>query len=92
MRRTILSKILAATALGAALTASGAPSPAAAARVEAPWCAVVQIGGGNYSTNCIFWTVEQCVPHVISGNRGSCELNPAYDGPPPRKKSTRKTR
>jgi hypothetical protein len=49
---------------------------------EAPWCAVNNIGWGNVTEDCSFWTLEACVPHVIAGNRGFCNQNPRYTGPP----------
>ena len=45
---------------------------------NAPWCAVVNIGFDEISRSCIFQTVEDCVPHVLAGNRGSCEPNSDY--------------
>ena len=69
-----------------------APSPAAPARAQAPWCAIMQVGWDNVVTDCSFWTLEQCVPFVISGNRGFCQENPAYEGPPPRSKASRRAR
>jgi hypothetical protein len=89
MRRTILPITFAATALAAVLTALTASTPAAAARAEAPWCAIMQTDRDNVVTDCSFWTFEACVPFVIGGNRGFCQQNPAYEGPPPRKKTYR---
>ncbi|HEX4409609.1 MAG TPA: DUF3551 domain-containing protein [Xanthobacteraceae bacterium] len=42
---------------------------------DAPWCAVVNTGKGVV-WDCQYQTVEQCVPNVIAGNRGFCNLNP----------------
>jgi hypothetical protein len=36
-----------------------------------PWCAVTDMGTGN-------WSLQQCVPHVLSGNRGFCNQNPSF--------------
>lgn len=45
---------------------------------DAPWCAVVSVGTGNVVWDCRFFTVEECVPNVLGGNRGFCNLNPGY--------------
>jgi hypothetical protein len=45
---------------------------------DAPWCAVLQIGTGSVSWHCYYRTVEECVPNVLAGNRGSCNLNPYF--------------
>jgi hypothetical protein len=43
---------------------------------DAPWCAVVNIGTSGVHWDCEYQTVEACVPNVLAGNRGFCELNP----------------
>jgi hypothetical protein len=45
---------------------------------DAPWCAVLQIGTGSVTWQCYYRTVEECVPNVLAGNRGSCSLNPYF--------------
>jgi hypothetical protein len=45
---------------------------------DAPWCAVLQIGTGSVTWHCYYRTVEECVPNVLGGNRGSCNLNPYF--------------
>ncbi len=47
---------------------------------DAPWCAVLQIGTGSVTWHCYYRTVEECVPNVLAGNRGSCNLNPYFTG------------
>ena len=47
---------------------------------EAPWCAVISMGRGEAYWDCQYRTVEECVPHVIAGNRGFCNPNPAWSG------------
>lgn len=42
---------------------------------DAPWCAVINLGMGDVSWDCRYRTVEECVPNVIAGNRGFCNLN-----------------
>ena len=48
---------------------------------NAPWCAVVNLGMGDVYWDCQYRTVEECVPNVIAGNRGFCNLNPYGPGP-----------
>ena len=45
---------------------------------DAPWCAVLQVGTGSISWHCYYRTIEECVPNVLAGNRGSCNLNPYF--------------
>ena len=42
---------------------------------------------GDLATDCSYWTLEQCVPYVITGNRGFCEQNPNYTGPAERRRA-----
>jgi hypothetical protein len=44
---------------------------------DAPWCAVIEIGTGAVYWDCQYPTLEACVPNVLAGNRGFCNLNPA---------------
>jgi hypothetical protein len=46
---------------------------------DAPWCAVTDVGRG-VTWDCRYRTIEACVPNVIAGNRGFCNLNP-WPGP-----------
>jgi Protein of unknown function (DUF3551) len=48
---------------------------------DAPWCAVQDLGAGDVVSDCEFRSVEECVPHVIAGNRGFCNLNPRFVPP-----------
>ena len=70
-------------AIGIAAVAAGATfgAPAGYASGNAPWCAVVNLGWGDVYWDCQYRTIEECVPNVIAGNRGFCNLNPY--GPPP---------
>jgi len=43
-----------------------------------PWCAVVSTGNGNVTWDCQYNSIEECVPNVLSGNRGFCNVNPAF--------------
>ncbi len=54
--------------------------PVWAQAAEAPWCAVVNAGLGDMIWDCQYWTFEACVPNVLSGNRGFCNMNPRWDG------------
>jgi len=47
---------------------------------DAPWCAVINIAGGDVYWDCRYHTIEECRPNVIAGNRGFCNLNP-WPGP-----------
>jgi hypothetical protein len=48
---------------------------------DSPWCAISQVGDGDGQWDCQYETVEECVPHVIQGNRGNCSPNPHYTPP-----------
>jgi hypothetical protein len=48
---------------------------------DAPWCAVINLGMGDAPWDCRYRTVEECVPNVIAGDRGSCSPNPYGSGP-----------
>ena len=47
---------------------------------DAPWCAVENTGEGSVREICEFWTIEACQREVISGNRGTCGVNPYWTG------------
>lgn len=67
---------------GVALLAATAVVPTQASadiRIgTARWCAVTNSGRQNVTWDCHYATIEQCVPNVIAGNRGFCNLNPAF--------------
>ena len=70
---------VAASGLGAALLLATLASPSHAGTIgNAPWCAVQNLGAGDIIWDCEFMTAEQCQPAVIAGNRGYCNLNPAW--------------
>ena len=64
-----------------------------AAAYEPPWCAVISLGTGSVYWDCRYRTIEECVPNVLSGNRGWCNPNPYFVGQPvearPQKRRTR---
>jgi hypothetical protein len=71
----------------AAVMGAGVPAAHAGTVGNAPWCAVQSLGDGDVEWDCEFRTVEACVPNVIAGNRGFCNINPsfvppAYGAPP----------
>jgi hypothetical protein len=62
------------------------PAPAAVRhwqRPVAPWCAVYAMGWGETRWDCVYPSLEACVPFVIAGTRGFCNPNPRYPGPIP---------
>ena len=42
----------------------------------APWCAVVSAGPAMVEWDCNYYSIEECRPNVLAGNRGSCIPNP----------------
>lgn len=45
-----------------------------------PWCAFINVGTGSIYEDCQYRTVEECVPNVLAGNRGTCNPNPRWEG------------
>jgi hypothetical protein len=45
---------------------------------EAPWCAVLNMGNGDAYWDCQYYSLQECVPNVLAGNRGFCNPNPRY--------------
>lgn len=63
---------------GAAVAAAiGLHAPPSHAFGSAPWCAVIELGSGTVYWDCQYRTIEECVPNVVAGNRGSCTQNPS---------------
>jgi hypothetical protein len=75
--KIIMRLMLAVSAVAAALCFDIPPSQASG---NDPWCAVVSIGAGEMEWNCHYRSVEECRPNVIAGNRGFCNMNPAWPG------------
>lgn len=75
------SLIGAAAAAGLAILASGAAEAQPNFMGPGRWCAVTNMGR-NVVWDCIYPSIEACRPNVIAGNRGFCNLNPSYAGPP----------
>jgi hypothetical protein len=42
---------------------------------DAPWCAVLNLGMDT-RWDCRYRTAEECLPNLITGDRGSCSPNP----------------
>jgi hypothetical protein len=57
---------------------------------EGPWCANINIGTGNVYEDCQYWSFEACQPNVLAGNRGFCNVNPRWVGPPPDRRARQK--
>ncbi|MGO8921883.1 MAG: DUF3551 domain-containing protein [Xanthobacteraceae bacterium] len=76
--RSVTKLAIAAAGLAAGLMFG---APAGRASGDAPWCAVINLGMGDVYWDCRYRTVEECVPNVIAGNRGFCNLNPWGPGP-----------
>jgi Protein of unknown function (DUF3551) len=76
-----VAKTLAKLTIGvtAAVAATSFGTSPGRAYGDAPWCAVINLKGDVY-WDCQYRTVEECVPNVIAGNRGFCNLNP-WPGP-----------
>jgi Protein of unknown function (DUF3551) len=75
--KTLAKLTFGIVALAAATSFGTSPSQAFG---DAPWCAVINIGAGTVYWDCQYRTVEECVPNVLAGNRGFCNLNP-WPGP-----------
>jgi hypothetical protein len=75
--RTITNLMIAAAALVTAVVVHG-PESRAGTVGNAPWCAVQNYGAGDIMWDCEFLSAEQCAPAVSAGNRGFCNLNPAW--------------
>jgi hypothetical protein len=77
-----VAKTLAKLTIGLAVLATETWFGTSASRAygDARWCAVYSVGRDAY-WDCQYRTVEECVPNVIAGNRGFCNLNP-WPGPP----------
>lgn len=68
----------------AAILCVDVPSGQAQIVGNAPWCAVMEIGAGEVEKDCEYFSVQECAPNVIAGNRGVCQMNPYYRAAPPR--------
>ena len=70
MSRIILAGAVAVAALVLSLQPAGAS--------EAPWCAVTSGGAGDMHWDCHYCSIDECLPNVLAGNRGWCNLSPYF--------------
>ena len=77
MSRTVTNLLFAVATVAATVCLK---APAAHAFGDAPWCAVIELGSDDSYWDCQYRTVEECVPHILAGNRGGCNVNP-WPGP-----------
>lgn len=68
-------------ALAFAVTAVIAAERPAAAGINEKWCAVLRQDEEGVRWECQYATFEACRVHVVAGDRGFCDLNPAYVEP-----------
>jgi hypothetical protein len=83
--KTIARVLLATAAVIAAsvaVLALAMPASRAGSYGDAPWCAVQNLGAGDVVWDCQYQTMAQCAPQVLAGNRGFCNMNPAWSPPP----------
>jgi Protein of unknown function (DUF3551) len=73
MAKTVAKLTVGIAALAAATLFGTSPSRAYG---DAPWCAVINLGGGDVYWDCQYRTIAECVPNVTGGSRGFCNLNP----------------
>jgi len=73
--KTHMRVMLAVAVSGAALCFN---APGSRAFDHGPWCAVVSTGNDNVAWDCQYNSIEECVWNVMSGNRGFCNVNPAF--------------
>jgi hypothetical protein len=75
----IATKLAIATVAFVSAMSSGVPASYASG--DAPWCAVIELGDDDVYWDCQYRTFEECVPNVVAGNRGFCNVNPYGPGP-----------
>jgi len=78
---TIMRLMIAIAAATAAMCFDVPPSRAFG---DAPWCAVLELGTGEVYWDCQYRSIEECVPNVVAGNRGFCNVNPWPVSYPPK--------
>ena len=65
-------------ALAASAGALCVDAPVSRALDNAPWCAVTNKGNGNSYWDCQYRSFQECVPNVVSADRGFCNANPRW--------------
>jgi len=78
--------------IGAVLVAATLFDARPAKAVEGPWCAIISLGTGSVYEDCRYYSIEACRPNVLAGNRGFCNPNPRWVGPPPSQRVRHKRR
>ena len=76
------------------LLSIGSAQPASAQRIEGPWCAHHQMGGGFIERNCGMMNYEQCRANIFATPGTWCTQNPWYVPPqqgPSRRKARRRS-
>jgi hypothetical protein len=73
--KTIMRLMLAVSAFASGLCFDIRPTHAYYG--DAPWCAVISTGDDG-KWDCQYRTLEECVPQILAGNRGTCNPNPWY--------------
>jgi hypothetical protein len=69
--------------VAALVLATGCLGATPARAVEGPWCALISGGTGATYEDCQYYSLEACRPVILAGNRGFCNPNPRWVGPPP---------
>jgi hypothetical protein len=72
-----MTRIVLAIAAIAAVLCFDAPA-SYAQYGDAPWCAVRNMGYGEVVWDCEYYSIAECAPTVVAGNRGFCNPNPYY--------------
>src|SRR5215471_13089627 len=49
------------------------------------WCAVTNQGTDAFQWDCEYDSIEDCMPAVLTGNRGFCAINPYWRAAPDQK-------
>jgi hypothetical protein len=86
MRMPMMRTALIATTFATAVAALLRPEVAIGQSGNGPWCAVTD-RGGNAFWDCSVPSLEACQQEVIAGNRGFCNPNPRWQGPPQARRS-----
>jgi hypothetical protein len=76
-----MKTIITLTLATAAAISLGVSASHAGTYGYAPWCAVMNIGAGTVTWDCEYRSAEECVPHILAGNRGFCNMNPSFVPP-----------
>jgi hypothetical protein len=66
--------------VAAAALVSASLSPGHAEAAQAPWCAQIDLGTGDWYWDCQYHSFEDCYHrgNILAGNRGFCTPSPYY--------------